>query len=158
MFNNDRVKNGLDHCANTLERLSDKDRKLSQLDSTAIFSFLEAMSSSSFSQKEALLAKHFDKPFLLVRGPKRLRPEFFLPAFTSFLFSPNEPRRQWAEFYIRRLTRASISDMSPAFPVHISSAEVCVTLCHFLPVFFLPSPLWCCGHCRTTVPSLALAD
>jgi senataxin len=96
-FNNSRIKNNLDHATNQLLRLAEADRKLSNLDEAAIYAFFEAISSSKFCGNEVFVAEHFDKPFGLVRGVKRLITKTYLPGVTAFLFSENDMRRQWAE-------------------------------------------------------------
>jgi senataxin len=106
IFNNDRISNRLSHCANQLERLPESQRKLKNLDTESLFAFLEAMASPVYSQNESLLARYFDMPFKLLNGIKKLKPDSYLPAMTSFLFSNNPSRVEWAEYNWSRFERA----------------------------------------------------
>jgi senataxin len=104
-FNSSRIRNNLDHATNQLLRLSEVDRKLSNLDEAAIYAFFEAISSSQFCGNEEFVKEHFDKPFGLIKGVKRLITKTYLPGVTAFLFSENDMRRQWAEKIWDRIGR-----------------------------------------------------
>jgi ATP-dependent RNA/DNA helicase, senataxin len=106
IFNNDRISNNLDHATNQLLRLAEGDRTLRNLDEAAIFAFFEAISSSQFCGNETLVQEHFDKPFGLIKGVKKLITKTYLPGVAAFLFSINDARRQWAEKIWSRISRS----------------------------------------------------
>ena len=140
-FNNDRLKNNLDHAANQLERLPPKDRKISRLDLAASLAFFEAVSSTVFARNESLLSAHFDKPFQLIQGAKRLKLAMYLPAATSFLFSSDPYRRQWAEATWKLMTRKPTRkefDWTIRDPLLAAMSRVQMTSMDldFLPIFW----------------------
>ncbi|KAL9624766.1 MAG: hypothetical protein Q9160_001120 [Pyrenula sp. 1 TL-2023] len=91
-----RVATGLKRAKATLEGLSEKDRKIAALDQHDLFALFESLSCDPLLRSEKLLIELFDEPFKLIQPKRPLKIGEYAPAATSFLFSSNSFRRNWA--------------------------------------------------------------
>ncbi|KAL9108897.1 MAG: hypothetical protein Q9227_006428 [Pyrenula ochraceoflavens] len=91
-----RIKAGLQRATKTLKELPEPKRKIQALDKNDLFSVFEALSCANFLQDESLLEHVFDEPFRLLQPKRPLKIGDYVPAATSFLFSQNKFRREWA--------------------------------------------------------------
>lgn len=91
-----RIATGLKRAKATLEGLAEKDRKIAALDQQDLFALFESLSCDPLLRSEKLLIELFDEPFRLIQPKRPLKIGDYAPAATSFLFSSNSFRRNWA--------------------------------------------------------------
>ena len=91
-----RIKSGLQRATKTLNDLPEQKRKINSLAKADLFAVFEALSCEIFLQNEELLKQYFDEPFRLLQPRKPLKIGDYVPAATSFLFSQDGYRRDWA--------------------------------------------------------------
>ncbi|KAL2356659.1 tRNA-splicing endonuclease-like protein [Cryomyces antarcticus] len=141
-MNLQRITQGLDHAAQTLNEVAPEERGISALDETGLFAIFESLNCNEVLSNEDLLRQHFEEPFRLVQTRRPLKLGNYTLAMTIFLFGLSEERSTWALItwarFKRNLTSAefewtvrdTLSEMMKR--VHISSLDL-----ELLPRFWL---------------------
>ena len=105
-----RIRTGLDAAKGRLIPLPAERRGPKVLDNKQLFAFYETLHCDAFFNDEQSLQNHFDIPFELVQTHRQLKIKEILPATTSFLFSTNQYRMNWAVKTWRNLGRPATNE------------------------------------------------
>ncbi|KAF2097845.1 tRNA-splicing endonuclease-like protein, partial [Rhizodiscina lignyota] len=101
-MNNRRIVNSLKAVTKKLQALAPEKRSIGTIDQSGALAIFEPLCCTNFLRNEDLLRDYFDEPFNLIQSNKRLKMTCYTPAMTSFLFSGNEYRYNWAYITVIR--------------------------------------------------------
>lgn len=139
-MNIERIKSGLEKAKKDLLRLPENARGPKNMGAIGLYGLFEALSCPAFFRDEDLMSMHFDRPFKLVQpNKKRLKMTAYVPAMTSFLFSDDQDRYDWAYTTWVKLNRVMTkADFEWAVQNYLLEAMERVQI-HNLDVTFLPA-------------------
>ncbi|KAF2762403.1 hypothetical protein EJ05DRAFT_533967 [Pseudovirgaria hyperparasitica] len=136
-----RITEGLGLAAREISNLPPEKHHINYLSQQALFSVFEALSSPEFLTDEKAMSEHFDDVFKQVQTKRRLKLNVFVPAMTTFLFSSNDARAEWAIFTWTKMKRSPTKlefDWAIRTPLHKAMLHVqmyCLEV-PFLPAFW----------------------
>ena len=140
-MNIERITRGLESATNVLLQTDPRQRGIGVLPNDAMYAIFETLSCATMLNNNDLLERHFDTPFRLVQTKRALKLTTYVPAMTSFVFSANEKRLEWALYswskFRRNLTSTEFDwavrgHLVHAMQrVHISALDV-----NFVPTFW----------------------
>lgn len=91
-----RICAGLKTATEMLLDLPPDQRNIAAAGTEGMYALFEALNCPSFLEREETLKRYFDKPFQLVQTRRKIKLPSYSPGMTSFLYSHQPERSQWA--------------------------------------------------------------